>query len=743
MLITNALIASSTISALYVGVKAIKEDQKRKKTPWTYYAEKMDKKRRRRGKKSAYQSAIEPNIFPAMAMPSVGLLALTKFKEEKIKPLFADSRSEQLKEISATLDEEKTQDARRLTRELTISLVSLSFASAGPLFYSPLSYLSIPGICWLGVGIYKDFYFSLKEKQGVGMALYRVMYITGTLATGNYFAAALGSTLYRVSRKVLSKTEDHSRQSLINVFGNQKRFVWLIRDDFEVEVLVEALKSGDIIVAHAGETIAVDGTITFGTASIDQRILTGESQPTEKEVGDQVFASTVVLSGQIKICVEKAGASTVAAQIGEILNQTADFKSSIQSWGEQIGEMSAQMTLGLSGLLFPFLGADTALAILNASLGRYMVVLGPLSMLSFLNLTSQQGILVKDGRSLQLLTKVDTVVFDKTGTLTMETPHVGKIHTCLGFGEEQLLTVAAAAEYKQTHPIALAIRRHASVALKASEGGLRLPEISDANYEVGYGLKVTIAHPDKKSRGAVLSQLVRVGSKRFMARCGIVIPPDITAQDQESDEHGHSLVYVAIDDQLAGAIELHATIRPEAKQVVSELRKRNMDLVIISGDHEKPTRQLAQELGIEHYFAETLPENKADLISKLQEQGKSVCFVGDGINDSIALKAANVSISLRGASSAATDTAQIVLMKQDLNQLLQLFDVAHDFERNMKANLVTTIVPGVITLFGAFFLGFGVVHSVIVNNIGNFIGASNAVWPWFKEGKKLSESPKP
>jgi Cu2+-exporting ATPase len=197
---------------------------------------------------------------------------------------------------------------------------------------------------------------------------------------------------------------------------------------------------------------------------------------------------------------------------------------------------------------------------------------------------------------------------------------------------------------------------------------------------------------------------------------------------------------VAINSKLAGAIELHATIRPEAKQVVSELRKRKMEMVIISGDHENPTKKLPQELGIEHYFAETLPEKKADLISQLQEEGKSVCFVGDGINDSIALKKADVSISLRGASSAATDAAQIVLMKQDLNQLLQLFDVADGFERNMKVNLITTMIPGVVTLFGAFFLGFGVIHSAILNDIGAVIGASNAVWPWFKEQKKL-ESP--
>jgi len=352
-------------------------------------------------------------------------------------------------------------------------------------------------------------------------------------------------------------------------------------------------------------------------------------------------------------------------------------------------------------------------------------------MLTYLNLASQQRILVKDGRSLQLLTKIDTIVFDKTGTLTLEVPHVALIHTCPSICEEQLLTYAAAAEYKQTHPIAKAILQ------AADERGLTLSAISDTKYEIGYGLKVSI--PTQKAlltngtaHGAD-TKVVRVGSARFMTMEGIIIPSDIKGLHEESQKSGHSFVYVAINDELAGAIELHATIRPEAKQVVSELRKRKMDIVIISGDHEQPTKKLAQELGIDNYFAETLPENKAELISKLQEEGKSVCFVGDGINDSIALKKANVSISLRGASSAATDSAQIILMNQNLKQLICAFDVAQNFETNMKLNLTATIIPGVITVFGAFFLGFGIAHSVILNDIGVIIGASNAIWPWLKE----------
>jgi Cu2+-exporting ATPase len=186
---------------------------------------------------------------------------------------------------------------------------------------------------------------------------------------------------------------------------------------------------------------------------------------------------------------------------------------------------------------------------------------------------------------------------------------------------------------------------------------------------------------------------------------------------------------IAIDNQLAGAIELHATIRPEAKNIIKNLQQRNMSIYIISGDHEQPTQQLAKELGIENYFANTLPENKANLIQQLIDTGKVVCFVGDGINDSIALKKAHVSISLRGASTIATDTAQVILMDESLRHLSQLFDLANELEKNLNAGLITTIVPGLVIVGSVFLLRMGLVGSIIVFNVGLLAGVANSMWP--------------
>jgi P-type E1-E2 ATPase len=234
-------------------------------------------------------------------------------------------------------------------------------------------------------------------------------------------------------------------------------------------------------------------------------------------------------------------------------------------------------------------------------------------------------------------------------------------------------------------------------------------------------------------------KLIRVGSIRFMILENIVIPPSIQTLQTVSHDQGSSLVYVAVNEHLSGAIELQATIRPEAKQVIHNLHQRGMNIVIISGDHEKPTQQLAQELGIDQYFAEILPEHKAKLIEKLQKEGKSVCFVGDGINDSIALKKANVSISLRGASTIATDTAQVILMDESLKQLPYLFNLANRLEKNMQTGFVTAIIPGVMCVGGVYFLHIGVITAGVLYNLSLGAGVVNAMLPKFKS-ESISKS---
>jgi len=614
------------------------------------------------------------------------------------------------------------QDVKSADQHLAVSIASLVLAVGATMFFPPLRVLGWIGCAYASVHFYKGAYKSIIEERKLKMVVVDAVMFTGIFVTGSLVAGTLMCSLQWFAEKLLLKTEDRSRKSLVNVFGNQPRSVWVLKDGVEVEVGFEELQAGDTIVVNAGEVIAADGTIISGMASIDQHTLTGESQPAEKVVGDSVFAATIVLSGKVHIQVEKAGTDSVAAQIGEALLQTADFKEITQAKWIEFVDKTAPVTLGIGALTLPILGPVSATSLLySLSYGYSMRVIAPATMLNFLNLASQSGILIKDGRSLDLLNQVDTVVFDKTGTLTLEQPAVGEIHTYGDISQESLLTYAAAAEYRQTHPIAKAILQN------ANDRGLSIPDIDSAQYEVGYGIKV---HLENKA--------IRVGSTRFMEMEGIAIPTEIQMIQQNAYENGASLVMVAVDNQFVGAIELVAVIRPEAREIVRELWKRDISMYIISGDDEKPTRQLAQELGIENYFAETLPENKADLVAQLQEQGKSVCFIGDGINDSIALKKANVSISMNGATTIATDTAQIVLMDGSLKQLVQLFDMAKSYNHNVKRSLVMTLLPTTTAVGGILFLNFGIATSVVLYYLGLAAGMSNAAFPILKQ-KLFSE----
>lgn len=720
MFLTTVAIAGGTLIA---GSKVYQDNKQKREKPWTYAYERLEKKR-----KKGQQQRSGRLLASLVKSKSQNINPLHKLTHHRfqIKSLWhEDAREEQLLEIANSTEEiDISGEEQEINHYLAVSGVSLALTTAGALFYPPLTLLSLPALLYTATNFFKWHYKMMFKEKRVGVAMIDFISVTGTLATGNYFAASLTYVLLYVSRKLIIKTEDHSRKSLINVFGTQPRFIWIQREGVEVEIPFESLSIGDIVVAHAGETILVDGTIVSGRASIDQRTLTGESQPVEKAIGDEAFASTVVLSGQVHIEVDKAGASTVAAQIGDILNHTADFTSTIRSRGEKVIDRGAVPTLIFSALALPVLGAAQAVAVLYASFGFHMRIAAPISVLNFLRIASQNGILIKDGRSLELLSQIDTIVFDKTGTLTEEVPTVETIHGCNGYDEQDVLLYAAAAEYKQTHPIAQAIQQ------EAHRQELIVPPISDAKYEVGYGLKV-----------GVEGVLVRVGSTRFMEMEGIAIPDEIKTIEGACHAEGNSFVYVALDNQLGGAIELHPTVRPEAKELVRTLQKRNIEIVIISGDHEAPTKKLAQSLGIDQYFAQVLPQDKAQRIEELQEQGKSVCFVGDGINDSIALKKANVSISLSGASTIATDTAGIILMDGSLKSLTQLLDIANELDRNLTTSTIMTIVPGLICVGGVFFFHFGLLTSIILYNTALALSVSNAMLPLFKyQRKQLNQS---
>jgi heavy metal translocating P-type ATPase len=600
-----------------------------------------------------------------------------------------------------------------LDLDLAICTASLPLAAVAQFAMPALLPVSAALFAYTAIPSFRGAHEVLFKERRLGVDVLDSIVVMGCLATLHVFPGAILAWCLSVGRYLVRRTEDNSKKLLLGAFGKQPRYVWLVKDGIEVEMPLDRLDKGDIVAVHTGEMVPVDGIIVDGLAMIDQHALTGESAPAEKGVGDRVFASTVMVAGKVHIAVEKSGSETATARIAQILNDSAGYKLATQHKGEQIADKVVIPTLGLGGLALATLGPTGAVAVVNSDLGTGIRMAAPLAMLSTLALCAQKGVLVKDGRALDLLCQVDTVLFDKTGTLTRERPEVGLVIAANGFRPLQILRLAAAAERRFHHPVALAILQ------KAAEQGLRLPLTDATQYKVGYGITVGID-----------GHRVRVGSRRFMELEGIELTPEVEEALREVHREGHTMVMVAVDDQLGGALELRASIRPEVRGIVQGLRERDIrHIAIISGDHDSPTRKLAEELGMDRYFAQVLPADKADYVEKLQREGRKVCFVGDGINDAIALKKANVSVSLRGATSIATDTAHVVFMEQSLGKLCELRDIARDLDRNVRNSWLMILGPNLACIGGVFTLGFGIGASVVTNNIAALAALANGLLP--------------
>lgn len=624
-------------------------------------------------------------------------------------------RRDQIFEIlQATLDH-LTVSPGTDRHDLSLALTSLSMplAATAQFLFPPLMPVAGGLLAYNSIHTFKEACNVLFVERRLGVDVLDTIVVLACLGTGSIFAGTVLTFCLAFGRQLVRMTQDNSKRLLMSVFGKQPRFVWLVRDGQEVEVSLEEVRENDVIVVNTGEAIPVDGIVQEGMAMIDQHALTGESTPAEKVAGEHVFASTLVVAGKVFVRVEKAGTETTSAKIAAILNDSAGYKLDSQNKGERMADKAVIPTLSLGALGLAVMGPAGATAVLNSDFGTGIRMAAPLAMLSSLALCAQHGILVKDGRAMELMNDVDTVLFDKTGTLTREVPEVGEIMTCEGHAADELLTYAAAAENRFAHPIAKAILQ------RFAELGQPLPETDESQYHVGFGITV-----------GVNGRTIRVGSARFMKMEGIDIPPEIQQTLDRAHDEGFSLVMVGVDNHLGGALELRASHRPEAQSIIQGLRARGIShLAIISGDHDGPTRKLAESLGMDEYFAGVLPGDKADYVELLQKKGRKVCFVGDGINDSIALKKANVSVSLRGATSIATDTAQVVFMEESLAKLCEFVDISRKLDRNVRRSWGMIIAPNALCIAGAFTMGFGIMASVLTNNVAAIGALANGMLP--------------
>ncbi|MBU6350110.1 MAG: HAD-IC family P-type ATPase [Chloroflexi bacterium] len=622
--------------------------------------------------------------------------------------------------VRALRQPELTPQERAINRGFFLSTATLGLGLASSLGATPLGLLGYVGLLYNSVPIYASVYRDLVEERKLGVDLLSALVNTAYLAGGMVVLGSVAQLSFYFSVRMLQLLKDHISGDLTEVLTAQGQTVWLSREGEPVAVRVETLAAGDVVVVQAGEMVLVDGVVLQGAGVVDLQSLTGRSNPVEAGEGDLLLAFTRVLSGELWIRVDQGGEHATTL-VGQWLAWSVDTPTAAQLKFVRVTDQLVVPVILLSALALPWLGPFRAAALLGIHPQRHLLNFGALHNLSALLYASRQQILVKDGRSLELLRRIDTVVFDKTGTLTEWEPQVGAIHIYGSWSADQLLAWAAAAEQRQQHPFARALLAGAQAR------GVALPVVDSSVSQAGFGLTAEIE-----------GRSVLVGSWRWIVQNGGAMPPGVQGVWQGSCASDASWVWVAVDGQVQGAVEVQLSVRPEAAAVVAALCKlpRIQKLLILSGDEAAPTAAVAEQLGIDEAVAELSPSDKAARIAALQAEGRTVCFVGDGLNDLVAFKQADLSIALQG--SAATETAQIVLLDPDLCYLPKLFALGQEYAADHRALFAAVLTPGVLCALGVFWLGFGLPQMTLFDAVDVGLGTSIAVRPWQRQRRLLA-----
>ena len=482
---------------------------------------------------------------------------------------------------------------------------------------------------------------------------------------------------------LLGKVLEHSTKrratdAVRKLLDLQPKTTRVIRGGREVEVLVEDVSVGETLVIRPGEKIPVDGIVRDGHSSVDEKMITGESIPVEKQVGDEVIGSTLNKTGMMRIQATKVGADTTLAQIVKLVEEASASRAPIERIADRVSAyfVPAVVVIALAALAgwlllaAGFAQAFTALvAVLIIACPCALGLATPAAMIVGTGKGAENGILIKGGENLEKAHKLDAIVFDKTGTLTRGVPSVTET---LSFGrrsEKDLLKFAAIAEKGSEHPLGEAIVR------KAQELRLRIPE--PTNFEAVPGHGVRASH----SKTVIL-----LGNRKFMRDNNLPVE-EYEEKIQKLEDAGKTAMLLAVGGRLEGVIAVADTVKESAREAVKDLTEMDLKVVMLTGDNQRTARAIAKQLNIDDVSSEVLPGQKADIIKDLQRDGKKVAMVGDGINDAPALAQADIGIALGSGTDVAIETAGIVLIRDDLRDVVSSIQLSKKTMGKIKQNL--------------------------------------------------------
>jgi len=534
-----------------------------------------------------------------------------------------------------------------------------------------VSVLGLLGILVGGFPIFKESWGSLRERR-MTMELSMTIALLAALLIGEFFTA-LVITVFVLSAEVLERlTVGRGRQAIRDLLDFLPRTV-LVRHNGSVRsVPAELVLVGDSVLVNPGARVPVDGTVTSGHSYVDQSSITGEAKPAEKSVGSSVYAGTINQSGAIEVSAERLGRDTSYGKIVEVVERAERSRAPVQKTADRYAGHLVYFALACAALTF-LLTSDvrsTISVILVA--GACGIAAGtPLAILGAIGRTAREGAIVKGGRYLEALWSVDTVAFDKTGTLTLGAPTVREIVAMEGIPATALLEAAAIAERRSEHPLAKAILA------AADASGLSAVEPDSFDYAPGLGLVARLGR-----------QEIIAGNRALLSRRGVKMPAPVT---RSKLLEATSEVLVARDGRFLGAIQVADAIRPEAKGAVRALQKMGLKTVLLSGDSPVFAEAVARELGMQDVRSGLLPEQKMAMVREMVGRGESVAMVGDGVNDAPALIAATVGIAMGSGTDVARESADVVLLGNDLLKLVEALRLARRCRDIIQFNFVGTL----------------------------------------------------
>lgn len=494
-----------------------------------------------------------------------------------------------------------------------------------------------------------------------------------------YETSALIITFILLGRMLESIAKGRTSEAIKKLMELQAKTARVIRNGVEKEIPVEDVEVGDIVVVRPGEKIPVDGTVIEGHSTVDESMLTGESIPVEKKVGDKVIGATINKLGSFKFRAEKVGADTALAQIIRMVEEAQGTKAPIQKLADRVAGIFVPVVVGISIITFLawlFIGAKGFVFAFTAMIAVLVIAcpcaLGlatPTAIMVGTGKGAENGILIKGGEQLENTYKMDTIVLDKTGTLTEGKPSLTDVIPAGGYDEAEVLRLAAIAEVGSEHPLGEAIVRG------ARDRGIEVVEPEEFYAIPGHGV-------DARYSG----KRILLGTRKLLKDNGIDIG-HLEDKMSKLEEEGKTAVLVALDDEAIGVVGVADTLKEFSKRAVEEFKKMGLEVIMITGDNKRTAEAIARELGIERVLAEVLPEDKAREIKKLQEEGRFVGMVGDGINDAPALAQADIGIAIGSGTDVAIETGDIVLIRDDLRDVVAAIKLSQKTLSKIKQNL--------------------------------------------------------